>query len=190
MQVLLVDDRHERVCLLQETLAADGHRVTGNVAVEDDVLAAVVTQQPDVIVVDLQNPSRKGLEKIAEVNRQLPRPIVMFTADGSKQSIHKAVEAGISAYVVDGLNEQRLNPILEVALARFQQMQGLEDELAKTKQTLNERKVIDRAKGLLMKKRGMSEDKAYKAIRSMAMEQNQKMIEVANNLIAAAKLLG
>ena len=102
----------------------------------------------------------------------------------------RLTEAGIAAYIVDGLNERRLNPILELAVARFRQVRGLQDELDKTRQSLQERKVVDRAKGILMKKRGMSEDTAYKAIRSMAMEQNQRMVDVANNLISAARLLG
>ncbi len=190
MRVLIVFDRHERVSFLQEILQDDGHIVTGDVSVDEDLLRAIVLQQPDVVMVDLQNPSRRALESIGKVNREVPRPIVMFTADGSKHSISVAVEAGISAYIVDGLYERQLNPLLEIAVARFRKMQGLQDELQKTRQSLNDRKVIDRAKGMLMNKRGMSEGKAYKALRDMAMGQNQRIVDVANSLIASAKLLG
>ena len=128
MRVLLVDDRHERICHLQETLESDGHVITGNLSVEADLVNAIRGQQPDVIVIDLLNLSAAGLEGIARINRESPYPIVMFTADGSSKSIQKAVAAGISAYVVDGFNEQRITPILEIAVARFRKLRGLEVE--------------------------------------------------------------
>ncbi len=189
MRVLLVDD-NEQSSRLEEQLKDNGHTVTGHVSVGGQLLSAVNSQRPDAIVVDLEHPSSSGLEKIVAANRELAKPIVLFTNDGSSESIQRAVKAGISAYVVDGLDEQRLNPVLEVAVARFNKDRELASELERTKRSLNDRKIIERAKGILMQKCNMSEEDAYKAMRSMAMEQNQKMVVVARNLIAAARLLG
>jgi len=122
------------------------------------------------------------------INREQPRPVVMFADKGDSDTITEAVRAGVSAYVVDGLDTRRIRPILDVAIARFREYQALKDELVRTKNSLAERKEIDRAKGILMKKRGWSEDEAYQALRKMAMDQNKRLGEVARSVVEMAAL--
>jgi response regulator NasT len=124
------------------------------------------------------------------VTRDDPRPIVMFTQDQDRTMIREALKAGVTAYVVDGLSAERIRPIMDVAVARFEQSQALHQELQEARATLAERKVIERAKGILMQQRGCSEDEAYRLLRKAAMDGNKRLAEVAEQLIAMIKLLG
>ncbi len=153
--------------------------------------------QPDLVIVDAESGARDALEHVVVATRDAPRPIVMFTNDDDTRDVQAAVAAGVSAYIVAGLSAQRIRPILDVALARFQHEQALRQELALTRSALDERtaelqerKLIERAKGLLMQRQGLSEAQAYARLRKAAMDQGQKLGQVAQQLLDMAKLLG
>jgi len=189
VRVLLVDEDPDRATLLQAALHAAGYTVTAHVATAVDLLAQVRATEPDVIIIDRDSPDRDTLEHVCMVTRDQPRPIVMFADDGDRAAIRAAVDAGVSAYVVGGLTAERIRPIVDVAMARFEQFQAMRQELDKAKTTLAERKQIERAKGIVMKSRGVSEDEAYGMLRKLAMERNQRLAQVAENVIAMAELL-
>jgi response regulator NasT len=142
-----------------------------------------------VIVIDRDSPDRDTLEHICLVTQDEPRPVVLFTDNGDRSLIRDAVRAGVSAYVVGGLSVERLRPVLDVAIARFEEHQALKRELHDARNSLAERKQIERAKGMVMKSRGVTEDEAYRLLRKLAMERNQKLAQVAESVIAAAELL-
>jgi response regulator NasT len=190
VRVLVVDDSDERAALLREALTAAGHEVAASIASPLELLRAVETQQPDVIVIDTESPTRDVLEHVVIVSQSSPRPIVMFSSDAGGDSIRDAVRAGVSAYVVDGMDASRVSSIVEVACARFEEFQRLRIELAEANLKLSERKLVERAKGLLMQSRGLSEDDAYHALRKLAMAKKQRLGETAQQLIDAASLLG
>jgi response regulator NasT len=150
---------------------------------------AVQGLKPHIVIVAADSPDRDTLEHISLTTRNAPRPVVMFTQDGASETIRAAVKAGVSAYVVDGLSPERIRPILEVACARFEAHQALAERLAETERQLAERKAVERAKGLLMQRRGLSEDEAYRELRRLAMQTGKRMGEVAETLLAAAHLL-
>jgi response regulator NasT len=189
MRVLLVDDDQERAATLSETLREAGHEVIGHFSEAFGLLARVQQMKPDVIIIDHDSPDRDTLEHVCMVTRDDPRPIVMFTQDREGAMIREALKAGVSAYVVDGLAPERLRPILEVAVARFEQHLALRQELDEARASLAERKVIERAKGILMKQRSCSEDEAYRLLRKAAMDGNKRLADVAEQLIAMSKLL-
>jgi two-component system, response regulator / RNA-binding antiterminator len=190
LRVMLVDERDERVELLCAPLMAAGHEIIARVHPEDDLQARVRDFRPDVIIVDMDSPSRDTLEQMRCINREQPRPIVMFAESDDSKLIHDAVHAGVSAYIVDGLDARRVLPILEVAIARFNEFQSLRRELEETRLTLAERKQIDRAKALLMEQRDWTEKQAYQALRKMAMDRNLRMGQVAEQLVAMFELMG
>jgi two-component system, response regulator / RNA-binding antiterminator len=189
LRILLVDDMPERVAVLEKALTGAGFIIGGVAAPGDDLAAVVRERQPDVIIIDVDSPSRDTLESLRTINRDLPRPIVMFVDHSDGNAIEEAMKAGVSAYVIDGLNAQRVKPIIDVAIARFKEYQTLRSELERTKNSLQDRKVIDRAKGILMEQRRISEDEAYKALRRLAMEQNRRLVDVAQQLITFAQML-
>ena len=150
----------------------------------------VASLQPDVVLIDMANPSRDVLEELALASGPSERPVAMFTDSTDEQLTRSAIEAGISAYVVDGLRPERIKPILDAAIARFHIMQRIKAELAATRAALEERKVIDRAKVVLMKVRGIDEEAAYALLRKAAMDQGKRLAEIAEQLVMAAGLLG
>jgi response regulator NasT len=190
VRVLVVDESDERAALLREALTAAGHEVAASLSSPLELLRAVETLQPDIIVIDTESPTRDVLEHVVIVSQSSPRPIVMFSADAGGAAIRDAVRAGVSAYVVDGLDATRVNSIVEVACARFEEYQRLKIELAEANLKLSERKLVERAKGLLMQSRGLSEDDAYHALRKLAMSKKQRLGDVAQQLIDSAELLG
>ncbi|KMM75208.1 histidine kinase [Xanthomonas sp. NCPPB 1128] len=190
LRVLLVNDTEKPIGQLRQALLDAGYAVLDEVAAAPALLKAVSTQQPDVVILDVDSPSRDTLEQLALIHRQAPRPVVMFSADGDDQLIRAAVGAGVTTYVVDGLAPARLAPIVQVALARFEQEAGMRRQLDEVQRKLRERECIDRAKRLLMDKRGMSENEAYAALRQQAMKQGLKLAEVAERILALAELLG
>lgn len=175
--------------VLAEALAGQDCEVVARLGPEADLAEQVRTLHPDVIVIDMDSPRRDTLESMRAIHRDQPRPIVMFVDDDDPGLIDQAIQAGVSAYIIDGLDAKRVRPILDVAVARFREQQALRDELEKTKAGLRERKVVERAKGILMQQRSLSEDEAYRLLRKLAMDQNKRLVEVAENLIAFAKLL-
>lgn len=190
LRVLLVNDTEKPIGELRAALQAAGYVVLEEVAAADALLKAVESQQPDAVIIDVDSPSRDTLEQLAVMHRHAPRPVVMFSADGDDQLIRAVVAAGVTAYVVDGLTPARMAPILQVALARFEQQAHIRRQLGDVQQQLADRKLIDRAKGLLVEKRGMSEADAYASLRQLAMRQGQKLVDVARQVIAMADLIG
>jgi response regulator NasT len=189
-RILLVNDTEKPIGELRGALLAAGHEVLEEVVAVGALLKAVESQQPDVVIVDVDSPSRDTLEQLALLHHHAPRPVVVFSGDGDEQLIRAAVGAGVTAYVVDGLAAARLAPIIQVALARFEQQSDMRKRLDEVQQQLHDRKLIDRAKGLLMEKRGMSEAEAYAALRQQAMKHGSKLADVARQIIAMADLLG
>ena len=194
MRVLVIDelaeDLEERAEILREGLERAGHEVVASLSSPLELLRAVDRLRPDVIVIDTESPTRDVLEHLVMVSQSSPRPIVMFASDSGGEAIREAVRAGVSAYVVDGLDAGRVNSIVEVACARFDELQRLKVELADANLKLSERKLVERAKGLLMQSRGISEDQAYHALRKLAMSKKQRLGDVAQQLIDSAELLG
>lgn len=190
LRVLLVNDTEKPIGELRAALQAAGYVVLEEVAAADALLKAVESQQPDAVIIDVDSPSRDTLEQLAVMHRHAPRPVVMFSADGDDQLIRAVVAAGVTAYVVDGMTPARMAPILQVALARFEQQAHIRRQLGDVQKQLADRKLIDKAKGLLVEKRGMSEADAYASLRQLAMRQGQKLVDVARQVIAMADLLG
>ena len=194
MRVLVIDelaeDLEERAEILRDGLERAGHEVVASLSSPLELLRAVEQLRPDVIVIDTESPTRDVLEHLVIVSQSSPRPIVMFASDSGGEAIREAVRAGVSAYVVDGLDAGRVNSIVEVACARFDELQRIKVELADANLKLSERKLVERAKGLLMQSRGISEDQAYHALRKLAMSKKQRLGDVAQQLIDSAELLG
>lgn len=190
IRIMLVDELPARLAVLETTLTALGYLVVGKVTPLDNIQAEVENTQPDVIIADLDSPGRDTLESMQAITRKRPRPIVMFTNDGDSNTIALAVKSGVTAYIVDGMTPDRIKPILDVAIMRFAEYQQLRNELELTRLQLSDRKQIDKAKGLLMKKKGLDEEHAYQMLRKMAMDRNMKIAELARSIIAAAELLG
>ena len=190
MRVLVVDETAGRAELLSAALVLAGYEVTASLSSPLALLKTIEQLRPDVIVIDTDSPSRDVLEHLGMVSRLTPRPVVMFTSDGSEAAIRAATRAGVAAYVVDGLDENRIKTIVDVAVARFEEMQDLRDQLTEANTQLAERKVIERAKGLLMKSRNLDEQAAFATLRKAAMDRKLKLSEVAQRIVDAADLLG
>ncbi|MDH5831440.1 ANTAR domain-containing protein [Luteimonas sp. M1R5S18] len=189
-RILLISDTAKPIGELRAALVDAGHEVLDVVDGVSTLLKVVEAHRPDVVILDVDSPSRDALEQLAMLHRHAPRPVVMFSANGDEQLIRAAVGAGVAAYVVDGLAPARLRPIIQVALARFEQEAQLRQQLEGVQQQLQDRKQIEQAKGLLMEKRGMSERDAYAALRQQAMRQNLKLADVARRILSMADLLG
>ena len=190
MSVLLVDDSPERTAILRTALEQAGYLVAAVLESPLTLLKAVDSLLPDIIIIDTESPSRDVLEHVVMVTRDQPRPIVMFSSDNTPDSIRDAVRAGVSAYVVDGLEGARVKSIVDVAVARFDEFQKIVAELAEANLKLSERKLVDKAKGILMKSRNLSEDEAYHALRKMAMSRKKRLGEIARNVIDLADFIG
>jgi response regulator NasT len=185
----VVDETAERAELLRAALTLAGHEVTASPS-PLALLKTIERLQPDVIVIDTESPSRDVLEHLVMVSQHTPRPVVMFTSDGSPETIRAAARAGVAAYVVNGLDKNRIKGIVDVAVARFEERQDLRGQLAEANARLAERKLVERAKGLLMKSRNLDEEAAFAALRKAAMDRNLKLSEVAQRIVDAADLLG
>ena len=189
LRVMVVDESTECADLLRQGLQAAGHIVVATLGGTLNILAQVEHHKPDVIVISMDSPDRDSLEHICVVSQNQPKPIVLFTQAQDSNTIEAAVRAGVTAYVVDGLESSRVHSILNVAVARFNQYQALQLELAQSKAKIGERKQIERAKGLLMKQRCWDEDTAFRALRKMAMDRNIRLADAAEQVIAVTKLL-
>lgn len=189
LRVLLVDETFERAALLKHALQEAGYRIAAHVSASADLSGLVSELKPDVIILDTESPALDTLEHLCLISRDQPRPIVMFTHDDDSEKIRAAIRAGVSAYVVNGLQSERLRPIMDVAMARFNEFQMMRRELEKAENQLAGRKDVDRAKGILMKQRGWSEDESYQALRKMAMDKGIKLSELSRQIIAMADLL-
>lgn len=190
LRIMLVDDSEPRSRELRRLLGDLGHDVVAEVRNPRELYAKVKTMAPDVIIIDTDSPSRDTLEHVALLSERHPRPIVMLSADRDGDTIRAATRAGVSAYVVDGLSATRVEPIIAAAVARFDAFQAMKHELAQAHTRLSERKLLERAKGVLMKARGISEEEAYAALRRTAMERSITIGEVAKRLLEVSDLLG
>ena len=185
MRVLVVDESPERAEIIRDGLGRAGYEVTASLSSPVALLKTIDELAPDVIVIDTDSPSRDVLEHLVVMSQHTPRPVVMFASDGAPETIREAVRAGVSAYVVDGLDRDRIKGIVDVAVARFEDFQRLRVELAEATQKLSERKLVERAKGLLMKARGLDEESAYALLRKTAMDRKLTLAEVARHLVDA-----
>lgn len=189
LRVLVLGQDPDRAAAVETQLAEAGCRLAGRVERLAELADRARAGAPDAIVLALARPSREALAAVRRVGEETPLPVVVFVDASDEAATAEAIKAGVSAYIVDGLNDKRLKPILDVALARFREVQALREELVKTKASLHERKIIERAKGILMKQRGMDEDEAYRTLRALAMGQNKRLAEVAEYIVGMADLL-
>jgi len=190
LSILIIDENRIRAAIIEDGLREAGHRRVATIHDVNEVARTIAATAPDVIVIDLENPKRDTLEHFFSLSRAIQRPIAMFVDRSDTSMIEKAVEAGVSAYVVDGLKKERVKPILDMAISRFNAFAKLTRELEQARSELEDRKLIDQAKAILIKSRGLSEADAYALLRSTAMNQNRRMVDIAQSLVTAAALLG
>jgi two-component system, response regulator / RNA-binding antiterminator len=189
LEILVIDENLIRASIIEEGLLEAGHRRVTVIHEVQGVGRIIETTKPDVIVIDIENPNRDMMEHLFQLTRTVSRPIAMFVDRSDTASIEAAVEAGVSAYVVDGLKKERVKSILDMAVSRFNAFSRLQRELADAKSALEERKVIERAKGIIMKMRNLSEEEAFTLLRQTAMNEKKKMSEIAQSVVTAAGLL-
>ncbi len=189
LRILLVDQNVDRAAILEEGLREAGCRDITIVREMHSLMRRIVDTDPDVIFIDLENPNRDVLEQMFQVSRSVRRPIAMFVDRADTASIHAAVESGVGAYVVDGLRKERVKTILDTAVSHFNTFNKLREELERANQALEDRKVVERAKGILMKERRVSESDAYGLLRTVAMNENRRLVDVARSVVTAAGLL-
>ena len=188
-KIVIVDESPIRAAILEEGLREAGFTGVHHISEMQSLLARIYALDPDIILIDLENPSRDVLEQMFQVSRAVRRPVAMFVDQSDAASIQASVDAGVSAYIVDGFKKERIKPILDLCVSRFNAFAKLQDELDRTKSALEERKVIDRAKGILMKVKGLTEDEAYVLMRSTAMREKKKIGEIAQSILTASELL-
>jgi len=188
LRILLVDQNADRAAILEEGLREAGCREITVVREMHSLMRRILDTDPDVIFIDLENPNRDVLEQMFQVSRIVRRPIAMFVDQSDRNTIEAAVDAGVSAYIVGGMRKERVQNILDLCISRFNAFARLQNELDRTKSALEERKVIDRAKGILMNAKSLSEEAAYALLRKTAMNENKKIAEVAQSVITAAEL--
>ncbi|MBL8453244.1 MAG: ANTAR domain-containing protein [Zoogloea sp.] len=189
LRVLVVESSRERAADVCAALALAGHQVAAVLSSAMDLSDQVLATKPDVIFIQADSPSRDTLEHLATMNRDCPRPVLLFSQDSDSTMIRRAVKAGVSSYVVDSVSAERLDSLVEVAIAQFEEFQTLRAELDDANRKLSERIVVDKAKGLLMKARGLDEEAAYHALRKLAMERGRKLADVARDVVDMASLL-
>ena len=188
-KIAIVDENPIRAAILEDGLREAGHVQVVRIDEMAHLLARIYAIDPDVILIDLENPSRDVLEQMFQVSRAVRRPIAMFVDQSDAASTEAAVDAGVSAYIVGGLRKDRIQNILDLCISRFNAFSRLQNELDRTRSALEERKVIDRAKGILMKVKGLTEDEAYVLMRSTAMREKKKIGEIAQSILTASELL-
>lgn len=189
LRIVIVDQSAIRSAILEEGLHEAGFLQVVRIAEVTNLLARIYAIDPDVILIDLENPSRDSLEQMFQVSRVVKRPVAMFVDQSDADSIRAAVDAGVSAYIVDGLRKERIQNILDLCISRFNAFSRLQTELEQAKSALDDRKLIDRAKGILMKARSLTEEDAYALMRRTAMNENRKIAEIAQSIVTAAELL-
>src|SRR5713101_547834 len=188
-KIVIVDESPIRAAILEEGLREAGFTGVVRISEMQSLLARIYALDPDVILIDLENPSRDVLEQMFQVSRAVRRPVAMFVDQSDAASIEAAVDAGVSAYIVGGLRKERIKNILDLCISRFNAFARLQDELDRARTALEERKVIDRAKGFLMQAKNLTEENAYALLRRTAMNENKKIAEVAQSVVTAAELL-
>jgi two-component system, response regulator / RNA-binding antiterminator len=189
LKIIIVDQSELRASVLEAGLRDAGYSEVTILRDTNNLLRRIVDANPDVICIDLENPNRDVLEQMFQVSRIVQRPVAMFVNQSDSDMVEAAIEAGVGAYVVDGLRRERVKAIVDLAIRRFNAFDRLRQELDSTKQALDERKILERAKGLLMKQRNCDEEEAYALIRKTAMNENVRLVEVARSILMAAKLI-
>ncbi|HEY7301854.1 MAG TPA: ANTAR domain-containing protein [Xanthobacteraceae bacterium] len=189
LKIVIVDESTPRAAVLEQGLRDAGFTRIERVQETTNILAQICTIDPDVILIDLENPSRDMLERMFQLSRVVKRPIAMFVDQSDSGSIQASIDAGVSAYVVDGLRRERVKPILDLCISRFNAFSRLQAELEQTKTALEERKAVDRAKGILMKAKNLSEQSAYALLRKTAMDEQKRIADVAQAVITTVGLL-
>ena len=190
LSILIIDENRIRASIIEDGLREAGHARVVVIHDVNEVGRTIADTSPDVVFIDLENPKRDTLEHLFSLSRAIQRPIAMFVDRSESQMIEKAVEAGVSAYVVDGLKKERVKPILDMAISRFNAFARLRRELEQARSELEDRKLIDQAKSIIMRTRALNEADAYSLLRTTAMNQNRRMVDIAQSLITAADLLG
>ena len=189
LTILVIDENAIRASIIEEGLNEAGHLNVRVIHEMQGVARLIETMDPDVIIIDIENPNRDMMEHMFQLTRMISRPIAMFVDRSDTAAIEAAVDAGVSAYVVDGLKKERIKPILDMAVSRFNAFSRLQRELVEARNALEERKVIERAKGILMKMRGLSEEEAFALLRQTAMNEKKKLADIAQSVVTAAGLL-
>jgi len=189
LRIMIFDERSDRSLYLRLMLERLGYEVVAEVGDARRLHDEVTRLSPDAIIIDTKSPSRDTLEHVCLISDRCPRPIVMFTQDADNILIREAVRVGVTAYVVDGLAPDRVKPIIETALARFEAFQQVKHELDVTRTQLSERKLIERAKGILMREKNLSEEAAYRMLRKFAMNKNTTLAKVSEQVVSVASLL-
>jgi response regulator NasT len=188
LKIVIVDESQIRGAILEDGLREAGFNQVLRVQEMTNLLARIYAIDPDVILIDLENPSRDVLEQMFQVSRIVKRPIAMFVDQSDSASIQASVDAGVSAYIVGGLKKERIKPILDLCISRFNAFARLQGELDRAKTALDDRKIIDRAKGILMKAKKLSEEQAYALLRSTAMNEKKKIAEIAQSVVTTAEM--
>ena len=190
LTIAIIDPSRARAAILEEGLRAAAVECVIVIPEGADLMARLAEVDPDIVVIDLENPSRDVLEHMVQVSRPVERPVAMFVDHSDAAMMQAAVDAGVSAYVIDGLKAERVKSVVDVAIARFNAFARLQRELTEVRTELAERKLIDRAKGIVMKAKGLSEDEAYALLRRTAMNRKCKISDIAQSIIISAELLG
>lgn len=190
LRVVVVDDNALRAAILVDGLREAGIDGVEVIETSTQLVRRLAAIDPDVIIIDLENPSRDMLEQMFQVSRVVSRPVAMFVDQSDQSMIRAAVDAGVSAYIVDGLKKERVKAIVDMAISRFEAFDRLQRELVEARSELADRKVIDRAKGILMRSRNLSEEEAYALLRQAAMNEKRRIADIAQSLVTAAGLLG
>lgn len=189
LKILIIDEHQQPTSGLYEQLLQAGYLVAAVLPSAENLLDKVSEFKPDIILIETDSPRRDTLEHLSVMDRTAPRPVILFGSDGNTETIQRVIHAGVSTYVVDGLDRSRLKPVIDIACARFEMMQELKDELARATQKLDDRRIIDKAKGILMKQRHLEEEDAYASLRKLAMTRGKTIAQVARDLIDSASLL-
>ncbi|MCR9125017.1 MAG: ANTAR domain-containing protein [Rhodobacteraceae bacterium] len=189
LTIVVVEEDRDRAIAIVDALKDSGDHDVFVIGTASGLARRIAAHAPDVVLIDIDNPTRDMLEELTLASGPLERPVAMFVSGAAGGLAQAAIEAGVSAYVVDGLTPERLRPVMDTAIARFRMVRQMRTELAETRRALEERKVIDRAKGLLMKAKRIDEDAAYALLRKTAMDQGRRVAEVAEALVTASGLL-
>ena len=189
LSIVVVEADRDRALLMIESLREAGDHDVQVISEVSSLGRKIAERNPDVVLIDIANPSRDTIEELTLATSPLDRPVAVFVDQSDGSLTKAAIEAGVSAYVVDGLRPERVKPVVDAAITRFNMFRRMREELAETKRALEERKLIDRAKGMLMKAKGIEEDAAYALLRKTAMDQGKKIAEIAAALVTAAELL-
>ncbi|MBB6306998.1 ANTAR domain-containing response regulator [Xanthobacter tagetidis] len=189
LRIVIVDESPVRAAILEEGLREAGFENVLRIQGRHNLLERIYAIDPDVILIDLEDPSRDTIEQMFQVSREVKRPVAMFVDQSDRSTIEAAIEAGVASYVVDGLRKDRVKPILETTISRFRAFARLKAELEEAKSQLEERKLVDRAKMILMKLKGIDEEAAYGLLRRTAMNEKKRIADIAQSIITASELL-